>query len=220
MAAGDKSMPGSRVAPARFLAFLTLLAGGFFALRALLPGSDWRDAAALAFDLAAMAFLLSLIPLLRASDADAMRRRAARNDANRVLVLILTSLLTVMVMVAITGELAGAQRGDWLAITKLVGTLVLIWLFANAVYALHYAHTYFAQDEGGDHGGIDFPGTKEPDYWDFAYFAYTLGMTFQTSDTDITDRGVRKVALFHSIVAFVFNIGVIAFTINVLGGSS
>ena len=62
------------------------------------------------------------------------------------------------------------------------------------------------------------PGTDEPDYWDFVYFAFTLGMTFQTSDVSITDRRIRRVVLGHSLAAFVFNLGVLAFTINVLGG--
>jgi uncharacterized membrane protein len=213
---------GNRIAPPRFLLFLGILVAAYFAQRQWLPSDDWRDGAAMAFDLAALVFLVSLVPLLRECSADAMRQHAADNDANRGLILIFTSLLTVIAMAAITGELKGAQDGDWLAIAKLVATLLLIWTFANSIYALHYAHSFYAANEGSgkDTGGLDFPGTKEPDYWDFAYFAFTLGMTFQTSDVDVTSRGVRKVALFHSFAAFVFNIGVIAFTINVLGGSS
>lgn len=104
---------------------------------------------------------------------------------------------------------------------KLVATLLLIWLFANSVYALHYAHAFYTaapDGAGGDQGGIDFPGTAEPSYGDFVYFAFTLGMTFQTSDVDITSGRIRSVALLQSFTAFLFNIGVIAFTINALGG--
>ena len=79
--------------------------------------------------------------------------------------------------------------------------------------------TFYAPgDDSGDAAGIEFPGTKSPDYWDFAYFSFTLGMTFQTSDVAVTSTAIRKVVLFHCFAAFVFNIGVIAFTINVLGG--
>lgn len=210
---------GNRIAPARFLLFLALLAGGYAACRVLLPGDDWRDCAAIAFDGAAAVFLLSLIPLLRDSTAEAIRRHAARNDANRLLILALTTVLTVVAMAAIAGEIAGARGGEVLAIAKLVGTLLLIWLFANSVYALHYAHAFYLADEkGADSGGIDFPGTTTPDYWDFTYFAFTLGMTFQTSDVNIRSRMLRRVVLLHCFAAFVFNIGVIAFTINVLGG--
>ncbi|MXO61125.1 DUF1345 domain-containing protein [Altererythrobacter salegens] len=185
------------------------------------PAPDWRDGAAMAFDFAALVFFASLVPLLRDSTAASMRRHARDNDANRLLMLVVTSLLTLVAMAALTGEMPGARNGDPKAIAKLVVTMLLIWLFANSVYALHYAHTYYTAEpkSGGDTAGIDFPGTKTPDYWDFAYFAYTLGMTFQTSDVDITAPGIRKVALLHCFAAFVFNIGVIAFTINVLGGS-
>jgi uncharacterized membrane protein len=101
-----------------------------------------------------------------------------------------------------------------------VATLVLAWLFGNVVYALHYAHVYYqaGKDRGGDAAGISFPETKEPDYWDFVYFSFTLGMTFQTSDCDITAQAIRRISIGHCMAAFVFNLGVLAFTINALGG--
>jgi uncharacterized membrane protein len=65
--------------------------------------------------------------------------------------------------------------------------------------------------------GFQFPGTKQPDYWDFVYFAFTCGMAFATSDVEITNQHVRRVVTVHCLAAFAFNIGVLAFTINVLG---
>jgi uncharacterized membrane protein len=73
---------------------------------------------------------------------------------------------------------------------------------------------------GEGSAGLEFANTKEPVYWDFVYFAFTIGMTFQTSDVSITSDRIRRVVTVHSLAAFVFNIGVLAFTINVLGGSS
>lgn len=211
---------GNRIAPARFLLFLALFPLAFLVHRQLLPDAGWKDAAAMAFDFAAACFLVSLIPMLRQSSADAMRMHSASNDANRVIVLVITTILTLVIMAAISGELAAAQAGDPFAMVKLIGSLLMIWLFANTVYALHYAHAYYsaASDNGGDTGGIDFPGTKTPDYLDFAYFAFTVGMTFQTSDVKILLPHVRRIALLHSFAGFVFNLGVIAFTINALGG--
>jgi uncharacterized membrane protein len=210
---------GRRVAPARFLVFLGLLIAGFFAHHAVFAAA-WTDSAALAFDLAALVFLLSLIPLLKESGGAVIRQHADANEANRPLVLVVTALVMIVVTAAIAAELPSARGGDLVAAAKLVATLLLIWLFTNCVYALHYAHDFYTAEPGGkgDCGGIDFPGTPEPAYSDFVYFALTLGMTFQTSDTDITSRRVRNVALFHSFTAFLFNIGVIAFTINALGG--
>jgi uncharacterized membrane protein len=211
---------GNRLAPRRFLLFVAIVVASYFAYRAGWPTSKWADAAAMAFDAGAVVFLASLLPLLRDSSADIIRDHAAKNDANRPLILIVTSLLTIAAMVAIAGELEGARQGDLVSLAKLVGTLLLIWLFANSIYALHYAHAWYTRsnETDGDMGGIDFPGTDTPAYGDFVYFAFTLGMTFQTSDANITASGIRHVALLHSFFAFLFSIGVIAFTINVLGG--
>ena len=219
-AAGEALRLGNRIAPARFIAFLVLLPVGYFGYAALFPGQGWGDAAAMGFNFAAAVFIVSLYPLWNDSSAAQMRAHAQANDANRMLVLLITTLVTFAVMAAITGELPQAKDGDKLAMAKLIGTLLVTWLFANLVYTLHYAHYFYATDpdKGGDVGGLDFPGTKIPDYRDFAYFAFTLGMTFQTSDIAIRARPLRHVALLHSFGAFVFNIGVIAFTINALGG--
>ena len=101
-----------------------------------------------------------------------------------------------------------------------IATLSLAWTFANMVYALHYAHLYYSGKDGGkDQAGLDFPGDRaEPDYWDFVYFSFTLGVALQTSDVCITSTGIRRVVTLHSVAAFVFNLGILAFTINVLGG--
>ncbi len=194
--------------------FLTLLLG-IAPLALVLP---WHEAAMAGFDIAALAFLLSTLPLLDA-DPQMMRRNAMANDANRELMLVLTGIVSAVVLVAV--GVAVSQHGgpDAAAIALVLATLALAWLFSNHVYALHYAHIFYVSDEKGkDQGGLDFPGTDEPRYWDFIYFSYTLGMTFQTSDVSIDNMAVRRIAIFHSIAAFVFNLGILAFTINVLGG--
>lgn len=210
---------GNRLAPPRFLLFLGVLALSYAGYRLTFEQRGWLDGIAVAFDLAALVFLASLGGLVRYSTPDQMRGHAAANDANRVLVLLLTTLLTAVAMAAIIGELDGARNGDPGSIVRLVATLILVWLFANAVYALHYAHAFYATGpDGSDAGGLEFPGTQTPDYHDFAYFAFTLGMTFQTSDVQITQRTMRRIVLLHTFGAFLFNIGLIAFAINVLGG--
>lgn len=210
---------GNRLAPPRFIAFAVLLPLGAALWRWLDPAAPWQDALAMGFDFAAALFLLSLLPLLRHFPVAEMRRHADANDANRTLIVVVSTLLALVVMASISGELAAARGGDKLAMGKLLVTLVLAWLFANSVYALHYAHSfYFGSGADGDHrGGIEFPGTRSPDYSDFAYFAFTLGMTFQTSDVQVTAPSVRRLVLVQSLASFVFNIGVIAFTINALG---
>ncbi|MDB5669903.1 MAG: hypothetical protein JWO25_862 [Alphaproteobacteria bacterium] len=211
---------GNRLAPPAFILFVVFLVVGA-SCGNLLWG--WRIGTMAGFDFAAAFFLLYLIPKVHASDARSMRDHASQNDANRVLLLGVTAIVMVVVLVTIAAELSTSKQAGMTTKVLIVSTLVLAWLFSNTVYALHYAHLYYsnATDGKGDAGGLDFGGdTKEPLYWDFVYFAFTLGMTFQTSDTSISSPRLRKIAVIHSFAAFVFNIGVLAFTINVLGGSS
>ncbi|MEO6041344.1 MAG: DUF1345 domain-containing protein [Croceibacterium sp.] len=212
---------GRRIAPARFLVFLAILIAGFFAYRSA-ANAGIADALATSFDVAAIVFLLSLGPLFGGHTAAMMREHSQANNANRVLVLLFTTLLTIVVMAAIAGEMPEARKGAPLALAKLFATLMLIWTFANAIYALHYAHAYYSQKsaDGGDLGGLEFPRTPHPSYIDFAYFSFNIAMAFSTSDVNVTLAAFRKVVMLQSLAAFLFNIGVVAFTINVLAGSS
>ena len=206
---------GRRIAPTRFILFFVVFVAG----AALLPGPfGFGRGTMLAFDAAAALFLVSVAPLLRSGDRDAMRVRAVENDANRTVLLGLTFLTTLVILVSVARELGGhVGRGG---VVLVIATLALAWLFSNTVYALHYAHIFYSDrdSDGGDDAGLDFPKTPEPDYWDFVYFSFTLGMTFQTSDVEMTTGTMRRVATGQCLAAFVFNLGVLAFTINVLGG--
>jgi uncharacterized membrane protein len=209
---------GGWLAPPRFLLFLALFVGGAWFWHG--SGHGLADAADLGFDGAALVFLVSLLPvLLKRCDSAAMRRQAGLNDANRLLVLAITTVLSVVILAAIAGELPKVAQGGPIALAKVIATLMLTWLFANVIYALHYAHLYYLQAHGKDARGLDFPGGQDPEYIDFVYFAFTLGMTFQTADVAITGRPIRRIAILHTFAAFVYNIGVIAFTINAIGGS-
>lgn len=217
---------GGWLAPPRFVLFLALLIGGTALWRT--QGHALADSVDLGFDGAAAVFLASLTPLLLIRrDAAMMRLQAARNDANRPLVLAITTLLTVVIMAAIVGELPHVAHGRVVAgvnlvLVKLIATLLLTWLFANVGYALHYAHLFYTRDDvgGEDAGGLDFPGGESPDYLDFIYFAFTIGMTFQTADVNITGKPIRRIAVLHGFAAFIYNIGVIAFSINAIGGAA
>lgn len=205
---------GKRIAPPRFIAFVAIMVGAT-TIAAFPLALAWSRALMVGFDIAAFVFLSSLWPLLD-DDTAGLRQRAKDNDANRAGLLALTGLVTVVILVAIYSELSG--KPSPLAVMLVIATLVMAWLFSNTVYALHYAHLFYTDDtQGGDSGGLDVPGTERPDYWDFIYFAFTLGMTFQTSDVQMTGRAMRRVAIGHCLAAFVFNLGVVAFTINVLG---
>ena len=204
---------GNKIAPVRFVAFVVAFAIG---LVVLIPLLGKGLGAMAAFDIASALFLALVAPLL-GSKADDMRKFAKENDANRALLLGLSAVVLMVILVSVASEMQG-DKGDILKTTLLVATLVLAWLFSNTVYALHYAHIYYVEDGGKDSGGITIPGCDEPDYWDFIYFSFTLGMTFQTSDTQIESWRIRRISIGHCLAAFVFNLGVLAFSINVLGG--
>jgi len=205
---------GHHIAPTRFVVFVILFATG---LATLIPMLGRGRGAMAAFDIAALVFLGAVIPLLGKRTAE-MRAIAKSNDANRALLLAVTAIVMGMILVSVASEMMGGKSSA-IGIALIVATLALAWLFSNTIYALHYAHIFYTGNEQGeDSGGISVPDEDNPNYWDFIYFAFTLGMTFQTSDVEITSSAIRRVVIGHCLAAFVFNIGVLAFTINVLGG--
>ncbi len=217
---------GNMFAPPRFLIFIAVLLIAIPLVHTALdrwmsaPLSDaalngWALAAMAGFDVAAIVFLASCIPLLGTREARAIREHAQQNDANRHVLLLVTGVVIAILFIAIAAEAVG-QNPQPLTKVLIIATLALAWLFSNMIYALHYAHLAYMRPADGC-GGLDFPGTKEPVYWDFVYFAFTCGMAFATSDVQISDQHIRKVVTVHCLAAFAFNIGVLAFTINVLG---
>jgi uncharacterized membrane protein len=207
--------PGRHIAPVRFLIFAAVLivaTGGAAAL-----GYDAPTALLLGFDIAAAVFLVAVVSLL-SSDADTMRRQAEANDANRAGLLAISALLSLVILFTVGALIADPGSLGRNDVILIVATLALAWFFANMMFTLHYAHLFYLQVKGRDQGGLDAPGTREPDYWDFLYFAFTLGMTFQTSDVSVTGAHMRRVVLGHCLAAFVFNMGILAFTVNALGG--
>jgi len=203
---------GNRIAPWRFLVFIGVLIAG--AIPASLWIGSWWLGIIYAFDVAAVLFLLLCWRILKIEDPVEMERLAQLNDANRTFLLIVTAIVVAMLLIAVGAEIAGRNPRTF-AKALIIITLIVAWLFTNTVYALHYAHMAYVTPEAGC-AGFRFPGTAEPVYWDFVYFAFTCGMAFATSDVEVTDQRIRKVVTFHCLAAFAFNIGVLAFTVNLL----
>jgi uncharacterized membrane protein len=111
------------------------------------------------------------------------------------------------------------RNGGLLDLATCAAALLLSWLFMNTLFALHYAHQFYGDDARRQRrGGLEFPGRDDPDYWDFVYFAIVIGMTFQVSDVQITSRSIRRTVLVHGLVAFAFNVVIIALSVNVVAG--
>jgi uncharacterized membrane protein len=194
-------------------AVFLLVAGGL----AMSGRLDGAPALLLGFDVGAAAYLLGLLPLFNRSGPADMREQARAQDVGRWGILWSSIAITAVVMVALGTELHGAKSGGVLPLAVAGSSIVLTWLFINVMFALHYAHGFYG-DYGKPHQGLEFPGKENPDYWDFAYFSIVIGMTFQVSDVQITSRELRRVVLLHSVIAFFFNVFIIAVTVNIVAG--
>lgn len=192
---------------------LLAVAGGLYAA-GLPPGL----AILLGFDAGALIFLILTARVFGRTSAAAMRRHARQHDVGRGGVLWSSVALSCMVLVSLWVEMR-AQNNVGAVVDMLAAavTIVLSWLYMNMIFALHYAHGYYGH-ENAMHKGLDFPGTDEPDYWDFAYFSLVLGMTFQVSDVQIVNRRCRRMAMTHGVIAFFFNVFIIAISVNVAAG--
>jgi uncharacterized membrane protein len=171
----------------------------------------------LAFDLAAVVFLSILARMFNRCSTTHMRSQSQAQDTGRWGVLWSGIVLSTVVLVALSNELHAAKAGGVLALAVGATSVVLSWLFLNTMFAIHYAHGFYG-DFGDKHTGLEFPGTAQPDYWDFIYFAIVIGMCFQVSDVQITSRYLRHVVLLHSVIAFFFNVFIIAITVNIVAG--
>jgi uncharacterized membrane protein len=171
------------------------------------------------FDLAAGLFLMACLNLLWLTP-DRVRALAPANDVSHAARLAIGLVLAAVIFAAMAAQIAGRQELDSGDKLLIAATLVLVWLFANTIYALHYAHLYYsAGADGNDSAGILFPGGAKPDFADFAYFAFTIGVAVQTADVAIASAQVRRVVTIHAIIGFFFNIGVLALSISVLGAA-
>lgn len=105
----------------------------------------------------------------------------------------------------------------WAGIVLFILTVMLAWLLVHLAFTFRYAHIYYAGEKSHfkQHAnGLEFPGDTKPDYFDFAYFSFTIGMTFQVSDVVIKSKAIRRLSLVHALLSFVFNTVIIALTIN------
>jgi uncharacterized membrane protein len=153
----------------------------------------------------------------RTGSSESIRTRARMEDPGRHVRLWSGVSVSIVTLVALGLELHAARSGGVLALGVGVLSVILSWLFLNVMFAIHYAHGYYG-DFGEQHAGLEFPHTPDPDYWDFAYFSIVIGMTFQVSDVQITSNYLRRVVLMHSVIAFFFNVFIIAITVNIVAG--
>lgn len=184
---------------------------------------DWGYAAVVGWIAAALSYTGWVWQRIRTMDSVATRLHATREDPSRgaadtLLVIASLASLGVVVLVLIRSSSAtGAERGVLAALA--LAAVALSWTLIHTLYTLRYASLYYT----GKPGGIDFnqtaaDGSPEPDYGDFAYLAFTLGMTYQVSDTNLQSRAFRIAALGHCLLSYLFGVVILATTINLIAG--
>jgi uncharacterized membrane protein len=180
---------------------------------AIAYGASWSVAALCASDVAALVFVIWVWVTVARADPVATARIARAEDASRAAaeaVLIgagAGSLVAVAFTLGQAGDAGAPDRGLLTALA--LGSVALAWTSVHTVFVLRYARLYYSPPTGG----IDFHG-ETPDYLDFAYLALTIGMTFQVSDTDLTGKRVRRIALHHALLSYVFGTGIVAITVS------
>jgi uncharacterized membrane protein len=170
-------------------------------------------------------FLVSTWILMVQAIPKTMRCNAQSQDEGRLVILGLITAAACASILAIAFILKETQGKDESVLVfhviLSVITIVGSWLLVHTIFAMHYAHEYYQDHKIQSNtkaGGLDFPEDREPDYWDFLYFSFVIGMTSQVSDIQITSRSLRRLALLHGILSFFFNTSIVAMSINIIAG--
>jgi len=178
----------------------------------------WQFRLLLGWDAGAFALLLFIWFTVLTKDPLETRCRSASADPGRTATWVLVLIASGFSFFASASVLRNlhreAPREPWLLPLCLVSVIVA-WALTHTSYTLRYAHLYYRDDEEGE-GGLAFPGDRKPDDFDFAYFAYTIGMCFQVSDVQITSSEIRGPSLVHALISFVFNTTILALTVTVI----
>jgi uncharacterized membrane protein len=157
---------------------------------------------------------LMIVRLESRAEVDHIRAQAANEDEGQAAVLILTvtaTLASLAAIIILLGQHEGKSAPHQLIFAS--ATILLSWAFVHFIFATHYAHEFYS--EGATASGLNFPGRQKPDYLDFMYFSFVVGMTFQVSDVQITSRNIRHTVLAHAIVSFLFNVALLAIMVNI-----
>jgi uncharacterized membrane protein len=189
------------------------VAAALAAIVSLLLPAQWRVSTRVlvGWDVAVAFYVLGALRLMAGADAARIRRRAAILDEGRLAILMVVVGAAVASLGGIVAQLGGERAAVHLAPATV--TILLSWTLVHVIFALHYAHEFYAEKPRG--GGLTFPGGDEPDYWDFLYFSLVIGMTSQVSDVAVTGRTIRRTVTAHGVVSFLFNAALVALSVNI-----
>jgi uncharacterized membrane protein len=194
---------------------------GLIVALVLLPFVPWGLAVVVGWDAAALTFLVVIRPIIAGADGSRTRQLATREDethGSATVMLIgasVASLLGVVFALSLAGRHSGGLRDLLIGIAVL--TVMLSWTLVNTVYTLHYAHLHYDSTAAGITFG-DSAGLERPSYRDFAYVAFTIGMTYQVSDTTLRDPRIRRTVLSHAILSYLFGVVIVGGAVNLIAG--
>jgi uncharacterized membrane protein len=207
-----------RIVRARPRLFWAAVVGAAVTVGLLPTGWDGATRLLSAWDVGVVLYLGLVAHMMWRSDVAEMRERAVLEDEGQLAILVLTASAGLASIAAIFAELGPSAGGGRSAVrvAHAVLTILLSWAFIHTIFALHYAHEFYDLTAGG----LAFPQRDgDPDYWDFVYFSFVIGMTSQVSDVAITSKLIRRTATVHGIVSFLFNAALLALTINIAAGA-
>jgi uncharacterized membrane protein len=199
---------------------LVVVAIGLIVALALLPFLTWQLAVVGGWDAAALTYLLAVWPIIIRADSAHAQLIATREDQTRGSAAVLlvgasvTSLLAVGIALSLAGRETGALRAVLIGVAVL--TVALSWTVVNTVYTVRYADLYFGSTGSGITFG-DGDGST-PDFRDFGYIAFTIGMTYQVSDTTIRDPRIRRTVLSHALLAYLFGVVIVGGSVSLITG--
>jgi uncharacterized membrane protein len=187
--------------------------------------TEWPFRALLGWCVGAAVYLILAWWLAEVFDAKNTRQRAQAQDEPSVVIFgvmvlaVLACVASITLMLQQVKEMDGAERVLHMALAMVA--LALSWLFIQTIFAFRYAHRYYQEEKRRepDGPGLVFPNQPNPDYFDFLYYSFVIGMTSQVSDVQVSSREMRRLTLGHGILSFAFNVLIVALTINVIAGS-
>jgi uncharacterized membrane protein len=176
------------------------------------------------WDIGALALIILTWITFYTTSAEEIREQAGRQDDRAPVIFFIVLIAACISMLAVIMLLASKNDGAIAKVMQLpigLGCMVFSWFTVHTIFTSRYADMYYADHETKTNcyaGGLDFPGEKEPDFVDFAYFSFTIGMTFQVSDVEVPNRDIRRLVLYHSLISFAYNATIIALMVNIIAG--
>jgi uncharacterized membrane protein len=196
---------------------LVAFASGLAALVVATVFTPWQAAVMIGWSVLSAVVVVWTLVAVWSLDGDATAALATREDESRAVgdVLLTSAAVASLVSIGFALVKAAQSKGTPEAMLTVLAilTVILSWAMVHVIFTLRYAHLYYSAG-----GGINFHCDAEPDYHDFAYVAFTIGMTFQVSDTDLSAKSIRRTALRHALLSYLFGVVVIAMAINGVAG--